>query len=417
MSPSASRDETPTIQPSRAGAGAGTAVDARQLESLAAINPLVAAANPMLMTIASLRYGAAPGDVDLLRSQLIGMVHEFDAACERAGIPTDHGHYARYALCTALDEAIQRALWRRDTNWAGKSLMAHFFKDIHGGERFFRILDKLVEAPSKNAWLLQLFFVCLSLGFAGQFELRGAEGTQALVNLRERLYEVIRRGQPEVERALCGHWRGLNVAARQFKGFALTWFVLASLVLLSLVVYVGFLLLLADARDDIPLGKLALKAAPPAATPAPPPKPRLRQLLATDIAAGQIQLTENQYESMVTLGSEGTFESGSATPSERAVALVQRVAAEMDKLEGRIVVTGHTDSIPSRTLQFPTNDELSRARARAVAGVVAGRLRDPGRVVFEGRGDRAPVADNQSAEGRAKNRRVEITLRVANANP
>jgi type VI secretion system protein ImpK len=391
-------------------------LDARQIGALAAINPLVAAANPLLMTIASLRTRSAPSSVDALRARLLEMVREFDVACERNAIPTDHVHFARYALCTALDEAIQRTPWSHHANWAGKSLMVHFFKDIHGGERFFQILDKLVEAPSKYGWLLQLYYVCLSLGFMGQFELRGAAGTHAVADLRERLYQIIRRGQPEAERTLSSRWRGLSIAARQFKGFAAMWAVLGSVSLLCIAVFAAYVLLLARGREDLALGRLELKPAPPSRLVlAPPPQPRLPQLLAKEIEAKLVQVRENQLESVVTLLNEITFDSGNATPSRGASSLIERVAAELDKLEGRIVVTGHTDNVPSRTLQFPTNDELSRARARTVANIVMSRVRDTSRVAFEGRGDREPLVSNLTSEGRATNRRVEITLRVSGA--
>lgn len=389
-------------------------VDARQIGALAAIHPLIAAANPLLMTLSSLRSGGAPASIDGLRTRLIEMVRELDAACEKASIPAEQRHLARYALCTAVDEAIQRVPWGNTANWARQSLMLHFFKDNNGGETFYVILDKLIAAPGKQAALLQLYYICLSLGFMGKFLLQDAAGRHAVVDLREQLYQLIRQGHPETDLALSNNWRGLSVAARQFKGFAFMWLTLAGMLLLCVGAYATLLLLLADARDDLALRKLALKPAPPSPqTFAPPLRPRLPQLLATEIAANQLQVRESQVESVVTLVSEGMFDSGSAVPSIGSVALVERVASAMDTLDGRIIVVGHTDNRPPRSLQFPTNDELSKERARSVARIVMGRLKDPSRVVFEGRGAGEPVVPNDSLLGQAKNRRVVITLRVS----
>jgi Flagellar motor protein len=87
-------------------------------------------------------------------------------------------------------------------------------------------------------------------------------------------------------------------------------------------------------------------------------------------------------------------------------------------LPGRVVVLGHTDNQPlSRTGRFPSNWHLSRERARAVADDLSSLSREPGRFTFEGRADSEPIASNDTAEGRARNRRVEIVLHAPAATP
>ena len=68
-------------------------------------------------------------------------------------------------------------------------------------------------------------------------------------------------------------------------------------------------------------------------------------------------------------------------------------------------------NIPIRTIRFPSNWELSKARAESVARLIAARI-GPARVRYDGRGDSEPVTPNDTPQGRAKNRRVEITLHV-----
>jgi type VI secretion system protein ImpK len=77
------------------------------------------------------------------------------------------------------------------------------------------------------------------------------------------------------------------------------------------------------------------------------------------------------------------------------------------------VITGHTDDVPIRTARFPSNWELSTERARSVVALMSSRLREPGRLRAEGVADSEPVAPNDSAANRAKNRRVTILLRSA----
>jgi type VI secretion system protein ImpK len=73
-------------------------------------------------------------------------------------------------------------------------------------------------------------------------------------------------------------------------------------------------------------------------------------------------------------------------------------------------VLGHTDNQPIRTAHFPSNWQLSTARAETVARLIAAKLTDPARVKSEGRADTDPVASNATAEGRQANRRTDIVV-------
>lgn len=82
-------------------------------------------------------------------------------------------------------------------------------------------------------------------------------------------------------------------------------------------------------------------------------------------------------------------------------------------MPGQVLITGHTDNQPIRSLRFPSNWHLSKDRAASAKAVLAGFVQS-NRLTAEGRADTEPVADNNSVEGRSRNRRVEITLLAAN---
>jgi type VI secretion system protein ImpK len=91
--------------------------------------------------------------------------------------------------------------------------------------------------------------------------------------------------------------------------------------------------------------------------------------------------------------------------------LVARVGRELAGRPGRVLVTGYTDSVPlRRSTRFADNQELSEARATTVAGLLAGPMEGSSRLTVSGRGERDPIGDNRTADGRARNRRVEIVL-------
>jgi type VI secretion system protein ImpK len=93
--------------------------------------------------------------------------------------------------------------------------------------------------------------------------------------------------------------------------------------------------------------------------------------------------------------------------------MIERIADALNKVPGAIVVTGHTDDVPVRSGRYPSNWELSTERARSVVTLMEARLREPGRLRVEGVADSEPLAPNDSAANRARNRRVAILLRSA----
>ena len=90
--------------------------------------------------------------------------------------------------------------------------------------------------------------------------------------------------------------------------------------------------------------------------------------------------------------------------------LLRRIGQALGEVQGRVLVVGHTDSIPIRTLRFPSNWHLSQERADAVLALLSAELGSAQRLKAEGRADTEPVAPNDTPEGRARNRRVEVTL-------
>jgi chemotaxis protein MotB len=107
------------------------------------------------------------------------------------------------------------------------------------------------------------------------------------------------------------------------------------------------------------------------------------------------------------------FPSGSRSLLASSIPLLQRLAETLATLPNELVVQGHTDDQPIRNGQFPSNWELSTARAAAVARVFEEEGIDPARLSAVGFGPNRPVAANDSEEGRAENRRVVVLVRSA----
>ena len=106
------------------------------------------------------------------------------------------------------------------------------------------------------------------------------------------------------------------------------------------------------------------------------------------------------------------FESGSADIQKGAEKILDKIGQLILMYENHIVeVEGHTDNVPISTTQFASNEVLSTFRALSVADYIMSTTDiDPHYVKYSGRGEYDPIADNSTAKGRAKNRRVEIKI-------
>jgi type VI secretion system protein ImpK len=377
------------------------------------LNPLLAAANPLLSVIPQLRSTAEHPNPTALRERLAQGVRQFESRLRATGVATEKVVAARYAICTLIDETATSTPWGASGAWAQHGLLALFHGETGGGERFFQLLARLAENPEANLHLLELMYVCLQLGFEGRYRVVDG-GPRQLEAIRQRLLTIIRKQRGPRERDLSLSWQGVAAAVQPRLGWLPLWVVGAVAAFILVAIFLGFRLSLGGASaalaDDIARLRVVAGVAPvPTARPAPAPEPRLAPFLAGEIQAGLVAVEERADRSIVTIVDDGMFKPGEAAVGASHQRLLARVGEVLARVSGHVDVTGHTDATPIRTLRFPSNWELSRARAESVAQLLAG-LVPPARLRAQGRGDSEPVADNETPQGRARNRRVEITL-------
>jgi chemotaxis protein MotB len=145
---------------------------------------------------------------------------------------------------------------------------------------------------------------------------------------------------------------------------------------------------------------------------------KLQTQMKDEIAHGDIRLTESGGKLRVDLVDKLLFESGEATISKRGEGVLARVGGVLAQIDDKTIqVSGHTDNLPlgeTLTARFPTNWELSAARAVTVVRFLAEKAGVPARrLVATGYGEWSPIASNRSPSGRARNRRIEILLTPA----
>ncbi len=148
-----------------------------------------------------------------------------------------------------------------------------------------------------------------------------------------------------------------------------------------------------------------------ASMPKIPEYERLEQALLQEIDSGLIEIDKERQKLIIRIREQGSFPSGGAELMQDFLPILRKIAVVLTYTPGEITVAGHSDDVPINTPRYRSNWELSAARA---ASVVHELLQqdplDPARFQIAGFADTRPVESNATAEGRARNRRVELLI-------
>ncbi|QIH64041.1 type VI secretion system protein TssL [Enterobacteriaceae bacterium A-F18] len=379
---------------------------------------MVTAANPLLNAIPQIRHSVSHDDQAGLRQQLIDEIRRFEVRCQQSGLAYEVIVGARYCLCTALDEAAALTPWGSRGVWSGSGLLVTFHNETWGGEKFFQLLARLSQNPREHIVLLELINFCLLLGFEGRYRVMDNGRTQ-LETIKQRLWQMIRGVRGNYPPPLSPHPEDQPVLRKLWRPMIPLWACVALAGFLACLFYIVLNWRLGDNTNPV-LAKIYQTTLPEAsiAQPAPslPPVLNLRGFLKPEIDAGLVAVRDETDRSVVTLKGDGLFASGSTVARENYAPVIDRVAQAMNNVSGKILVVGYSDNVPIRSARFASNYELSLERARSVQSLLQKHLSQPDRVKAEGRGEMNPIAPNNTAENRARNRRVEITLLVSPGN-
>ena len=394
-----------------ARSGADVAADVSAPDT--GLNPLVALANPLLALIPQIRHTIHLADPGALKEQMAQGLRDFEGRARAAGIASERVLAARYILCTVLDEAAASTPWGGSGQWARHNLLVTFHNEGYGGDKVFQLMAKLAEDAPANRDLLELIYAVITLGFEGRYRIIEGGRTQ-LETVRERLAQILKGVRGGYSPALAQNWHGQPQSRRIMLSWLPLWVTAAVTGLVLLALYLGLSFSLGSHSDPV-FGQIqALRLPPPVPpTPIPAAKPRLAQFLAADIKAELVAVRDEIDRSVITLRGDGLFDAGSASLSDNREALMQRVAKALSQVNGQILVTGHTDNQPIRSMRFPSNWHLSQERAEAVRDILTRNGVAADRVKAEGRADGEPVVANTTPANRALNRRVEVVLFVA----
>ena len=174
-----------------------------------------------------------------LHNRLTSEIRVFDSKIRDLGVKPEVAMSARYMLCSMLDETVLNTPWGSDSPWAQRTLLTVFHNETSGGEKVFLILDRMRQAPAENIDILELIYVCLSLGFEGKYRLMN-RGRDALEQIREDLFVTIRTVRGEYDRTLSDKWQGLGKTSNTLANYLPMWVIVTIVASLLFFSFSGF---------------------------------------------------------------------------------------------------------------------------------------------------------------------------------
>lgn len=153
-------------------------------------NKILSRALPLLNLALKLRQLPTYQDKATIKNLLVQQVSLVCDSIKRASYNDQTVAAAQYVLCAFIDEYILATEWGKALAWEQDSLLQHFTKDSADGKRFFALLKEFYDEPSSNLDILELFYLCLNLGFAGKYR-QHKKGQQLIKEMMQDLYSCI----------------------------------------------------------------------------------------------------------------------------------------------------------------------------------------------------------------------------------
>lgn len=419
-------------------------------------NPLLAAAANLLILFGRLRTGMVEMQAQPLMEHVTRELNDYEGNAIAGGADPHEAQVAKYALCGTADDIVQNLPGADRGVWIQYSMVARFFQRRDSGVGFFQEAEKAMQAPGQRFDLLELMLTCLSLGFEGQYR-TAPNGAVELSRIRSAIYETLRRVKPRPDEDISVHWTGVPLTGRRNFGGLPMW-IYASIAAVLLVGTFATLSTLIN-RDGYAVATQLNTMHPNVGSinlvrsfeiePFVPPPPdetqleRISDMLGNQIADGNVEVGIVGDFIFIRVGNALLFNRGSTELSPAFREVAPEIIKVLNAEKGPIRVVGHTDSDPLRAGgTYRNNTELSVARAESVATILREGLVDQpcdggtfamtgadgqtvqvpidevtpgcgaasGRLSVEGKGETQPIAGNDTNEGKALNRRVEILL-------
>ena len=372
-------------------------------------NIILSCASDLIILASHIRSLEPSNSIEQLRRDIETLVTKFDQQISQFNLSKEVTLTARYLICCLVDELVLSTPWGSDSAWSHQTLLSKYHNETSGGEKFFLIVNKLLEQPQRNIDLIELCYVCLSSGFCGKYRL-SKQGESELLQISQLLYAPIEKMRP-VGRDLSPTWQGVgNIETGFVKQFPIAVFFLI-LGFILLAAYIGFLSSLKAKVEPLyqkieSIGWEQLVPIQASRLDINSVASSLKIELGVYIDNKIVSVDVRNEQIFIRFVSTSLFKSGSSVVNEQALPDVNVLVNAIKDYASRILVVGHTDS----TGKPDSNWVISRKRAEAIARWLTKSNKQLPNIMTRGVADTQPLVSDDSHYNKSINRRVELTL-------
>ena len=204
----------------------------------------------ILLAVMRLRTSSDIGDFDTFHTGVQKLFQSFEKQCKDQGIDIDDVNTTKYALAAFLYETVLNSRWPYKDRWADNPLQLDYFGTYLAGEIFYDKVEELRARAESKADLLEVYYMCLLLGFKGKY---GVSGQEKLRGLIENVASELSRVRPSASHDLSPHWKIPDGPQVQQSDKLPRWAVLTCgvLVILAVLLYFGLFFKIRSDADSL----------------------------------------------------------------------------------------------------------------------------------------------------------------------
>ena len=188
------------------------------------------------------------GDLDVLRQRICELLNKIEHDAKEVGIDYEDIHMAIFALIAFLDETIIASQWNQKHDWLAKPLQLEFFNRFDAGEEFFVRLENLRQRPQYYSSVLEVYYLCLALGFKGKYQLHEREKLRRVV---EDAYTILRQIKGKTTDTLSPHGQRKDEIIEVVKKEIPVWVIAVSAFAIGFFFYIIMTFFINDAANDV----------------------------------------------------------------------------------------------------------------------------------------------------------------------
>ncbi len=385
---------------------------------------------PLVLLVSQVKNVQELPNLDELKVTIEKKISELQAANFLQGDDFTASEEVSYGLCCFIDETVLNTPWGAQSKWVHESLLVTFFKETWGGERFFQILDEMKSNPSTYIDAIEVYNVFLELGFEGQYR-HQQDGGRILNEIKEENFLLISQYKPSLNAPLSDLWEPSSNNQPSYLKTIPQWVIWTSVLAICLIAFFYLNLTLSNQADPVKRKLVALRDVGAISTVDHAffqpdgdvflhtnnsgNKESIRKLLAEElapeVASGVFAILTVKEGVVVRLARTDLFQSGSDNLASHYIPAIEKLARALNSFDSTIVISGHSDDVPIRTIKYPDNWALSEARAQSVKNIIETKLDKDIQILARGLADTNNLVPNSSPENRAKNRRVEVLIK------